>query len=193
MSPRVTAVVTVSVGLLLAVLGAWWGMRHARPSEPSVAQQLTETIDAARGTTSGASPIPAASPTPAPAPTGVDPELMSRYQRARDDAEAEGVLLMLTSGWRSAQDQQELVDEVVAASGDPAEAHRRVLPPDVSAHVQGTAIDVGGTEGALWLGERQQEYGLCRTYANEVRHFELVGAVGDPCPEMWPDASHGWD
>lgn len=130
-----------------------------------------------------------------PAPrevTGLDPELVARFEAAWALAAADGIELRITSGWRSADEQQALVDQAVARYGSEAEAHRWVLPPEVSAHVQGLAIDVGPTEGVLWLGDRQQETGLCRTYANESWHFELTGPLGDPCPEPWPDASHGW-
>lgn len=177
---RLTLVLTLLLGGVLAAAGAWWGMQHARPSEPTRAEEAAATVEVVR------------EPEPEPEPTAIDPELMRRYQQARDDAEAEGVLLMLNSGWRSAEDQQELIDEALATHGDPAEAHRWVLPPEKSAHVKGLAIDVGGTAGAAWLGERQVQYGLCRTYENEPWHFELTGEVGDPCPAMWPDASHGW-
>ncbi|MEV7972915.1 M15 family metallopeptidase [Cellulomonas sp. NPDC089187] len=179
---RLGTVLILLLALVLAGLGAWWGMGHARPAE---AQEP------------GVPPVSVVDERPEPTPeepvvTAIDPELMRRFQLARDDAAADGLLLMLTSGWRSAADQQELVDEAIAKYGDPAEAHRWVLPPEKSAHVQGTAIDVGSTDAAIWLGERQEQYGLCRTYANEMWHFELVGEVGDPCPQMWPDASHGW-
>jgi hypothetical protein len=68
-------------------------------------------------------------------------------------AAAEGVRLAITSGWRSTTDQDQLIAEAVATYGSAAEAHRRLLPPDKSAHVKGEAIDVGPTSGAPWLGE----------------------------------------
>jgi LAS superfamily LD-carboxypeptidase LdcB len=124
--------------------------------------------------------------------TGLDPELVRRVDAAAADAAAEGVSLTITSGWRSAADQQALVEQMVVRYGSEQEAHRWVLPPETSAHVQGLAVDVGGTEGALWLSEHGAAYGLCRTYENEVWHFEPVIDPGGDCPPMHPDSSWGW-
>ena len=133
--------------------------------------------------------LPALSDAPA---TALDPELARRVVAAAADAAAAGVSLTITSGWRSASDQQALVEQMVVRYGSEQEAHRWVLPPATSAHVQGLAVDVGGTEGALWLSEHGAAYGLCRTYENEVWHFEPVIAPGGTCPPMHPDSSWGW-
>ena len=133
--------------------------------------------------------LPALSDAPA---TALDPELARRVEAAAADAAAAGVSLTITSGWRSAADQQALVEQMVVRYGSEQEAHRWVLPPETSAHVQGLAVDVGGTEGALWLSEHGAAYGLCRTYENEVWHFEPVIAPGGDCPPMHPDSSWGW-
>ncbi|WP_421735910.1 M15 family metallopeptidase [Cellulomonas sp.] len=128
----------------------------------------------------------------APAAHGLDPELERRFAAAQAAAEVAGVPLTLTSGWRSAADQQAIVDDAVERYGSLEEARRWVLPPESSAHVQGTAVDVGPTEGALWLGEHGFELGLCRTYANEIWHFELLADGADACPELHADSSSGW-
>jgi hypothetical protein len=124
--------------------------------------------------------------------TGLDPELAARFAAAQEAAAADGVTLTLTSGRRTPEQQQELVDDALARYGDPAEAHRWVLPPETSAHVQGLAIDVGPTEGAYWLQEHGLEHGLCPTYANEVWHFEMLPAGAAECPEPHWDSSWGW-
>jgi zinc D-Ala-D-Ala carboxypeptidase len=123
---------------------------------------------------------------------GIDPELMARFEQAAADAATEGIELTLTSGWRSAQDQQMLVEQALERYGTAEEAHRWVLPPEASAHVAGLAIDVGPTEGALWLGQHNADYDLCRTYQNEVWHFELNPDPGRECAPMLPDSSSGW-
>ncbi|MFC0705432.1 M15 family metallopeptidase [Cellulomonas uda] len=123
---------------------------------------------------------------------GIDRELSRRYARADAAAAAEGVELVVTSGRRSAAEQRRLFDEAVERYGSEREARRWVLPADRSAHVAGTAIDVGRTEGALWLGEHGQEYGLCRVYANEIWHFEAMPDGADRCPQLLPDSSSGW-
>ena len=133
--------------------------------------------------------LPALSDAPA---TALDPELARRVEAAAADAAAAGVSLTITSGWRSASDQQALVEQMVVRYGSEQEAHRWVLPPATSAHVQGLAVDVGGTEGALWFSEHGAAYGLCRTYENEVWHFEPVIAPGGDCPPMHADSSWGW-
>lgn len=126
------------------------------------------------------------------AATGLDPELQRRFDAARAAAAAEGVELRLTSGWRSAAEQQAIVDDAIDTYGSLEEARRWVLPPESSAHVQGKAIDVGPTDGALWLEQHGLELGLCRTYANELWHFEMLADGADQCPEMHLDSSSGW-
>jgi hypothetical protein len=129
---------------------------------------------------------------PRPSPTALDPDLQARFDEAAAAAAAEGVTLQITSGWRSAAEQQAIVEQTVQQYGSADEAHRFVLPPERSAHVQGLAIDVGPVAGAAWLDAHGAAYGLCRTYANETWHFEPVIAPGGTCPAMRPDSSWGW-
>jgi nuclear transport factor 2 (NTF2) superfamily protein len=136
------------------------------------------------GVTSTGEPIPQA--------TGLNPQIEAAFARAQADAAHEGIALTLTSGWRSAAEQEQLVRDYIQRYGSVQEAHRLVLPPSRSAHVQGNAIDVGDAMGASWLDEHGSAYGLCRTYANETWHFEQVIEPGGSCPPMKPDASHGW-
>lgn len=148
---------------------------------------------------SGASPVPATSSVPAPPGAedaaeagGIDPGLQQRFDDAQAAARADGVELWITSGRRSAAEQQELVDRAVERHGSLEEAKRWVLPPETSEHVAGTAIDVGPTEGAYWLQQHGRDFGLCQTYANEVWHYEAATEPGGECPPMHDDASHGW-
>lgn len=130
--------------------------------------------------------------TPGPQATALSDELQRRFDAAAAAAAAEGVTLTITSGWRTADEQRQLIAQAVATYGSEAEAHRWVLPPERSAHVQGLAIDVGPAAGAAWLGEHGAAFGLCRTYANEAWHFEPVIEPGGTCPEPYPDSSVGW-
>ncbi len=174
---------TVGVVLLVLCVGA----------AVLIGRQLFGGDAAAVGTVTGPGVEPGAGSGAAPATaTGLDPVLQQRVDEAAAAAAAEGVELTITSGWRSAADQQLLVDEALARYGSAAEAHRWVLPPEISAHVRGLAIDVGPTEGALWLGEHGAGLGLCRVYANEVWHFEPLVEPGGDCPELLPDSSSGW-
>jgi len=124
-----------------------------------------------------------------PALAGLDPVLADRFVAAREAAAAAGYPLVVTSGARTAAEQQRLLDEAVAEHGSPEAAGRWVLPPEQSAHVQGRAIDVGPAEGRGWLAEHGAEFGLCQVYVNEPWHFEPLVAPGETCPALAPDAS----
>jgi hypothetical protein len=67
-----------------------------------------------------------------------------------------------------------------------------VAPPETSSHVKGTAVDVGGTGGALWLAEHGAQVALCQVFANEPWHFEATVEPGGTCPDLLPDASGLW-
>ena len=63
------------------------------------------------------------------------------------------------------------------------------LPPGHAAHERGEAIDVGPPDGAAWLDVHGVHYGLCRRYANEAWHFELLApAIDQQCPPLEPYA-----
>ena len=115
---------------------------------------------------------------------------MSRaITRATAAAAVDGVELRVTSGWRSRAEQQQLFEAAVATYGSAAKARRWVLPPGESEHVRGGAVDVGPPAAAAWLEQHGVRYGLCRRYANEPWHFELLApAKGQPCPALQPHA-----
>ena len=122
--------------------------------------------------------------------TGLDPALQRALHRATTDAAAEGVKLVLGSGWRSRAHQRRLFREAVAKYGSKAEASRWVATPKTSAHVKGEAVDIGPPSAAAWLSAHGARYGLCQIYANEPWHFELrPRAKLDGCPPMYTDAS----
>ncbi len=117
------------------------------------------------------------------------PALQSAITRAMAAAHAAGVELRVTSGWRSKSRQRVLYDEAIAKYGSPEAARQWVLPPGESAHVRGEAVDVGPVTGARWLEENGSRFGLCRRYANESWHFELLAAAkGSSCPPLAPHA-----
>ncbi|MGW4115668.1 M15 family metallopeptidase [Actinosynnema sp. NPDC004786] len=120
---------------------------------------------------------------------GLDPDLLAAVREAARDARAAGVELRVTSGWRSREYQQRLLDEAVAVHGSLAEARRLVSTPEKSAHVTGKAIDIGPTDAADWLVRHGADYGLCQTYANEMWHFELSTEPGGECPVPLSDAA----
>ena len=122
-------------------------------------------------------------------PRGLDPIVRERFDAAVSAAAGKGVEMWINSGWRSAQEQQAIFDDAVATHGSAREAARWVLPPERSAHVQGTAIDVGPAAGAAWLAKRSAKFGLCRVYSNEPWHFEPLVEPGGKCPPVIADAT----
>ena len=123
---------------------------------------------------------------------GLTPQLTRAITRAREAAAADGIeRIGIISGARSAQTQQQLFDEAVAKYGSAAEASKWVLPPNKSAHVKGEAIDVNPYAAAQWLEKNGVKFGLCRRYANEYWHFEVLApAKGQKCPALEANAAH---
>jgi hypothetical protein len=119
----------------------------------------------------------------------LDPHLRQALQDATLDAGRDGVELRVTSGWRSKDYQQRLLDDAVAKYGSLEEARRFVNTPDRSTHVSGDAVDIGPTDAADWMSQHGADYGLCQAYANEIWHFELLTTPGGECPPARPDAS----
>jgi LAS superfamily LD-carboxypeptidase LdcB len=121
----------------------------------------------------------------------LDADLRGALRHAKADAADDGVRIHVTSGWRSAEDQAQLLREAIADYGSAEEAARWVATPETSAHVSGDAIDIGPSDATAWLAERGAAYGLCQIYGNEPWHFELrPDAVDDGCPPMYADPTH---
>ncbi|MBE7700098.1 M15 family metallopeptidase [Oerskovia sp. Sa1BUA8] len=186
---RVYAAVVV-IGLVACGVSAYELTTDSSSTDPSTGTASGRAPGAGPGAAVGEAAEGPAGEAPA---TGLDLELQRRFEQARALAAEDGVELTLVSGWRSAQEQEQVVEDVVRKRGSREEAKRWVLPPEASAHVAGTAIDVGATEGALWLGQHGEELGLCRTYANEMWHFEAVTEPGGTCPPMHEDSRVGWE
>ena len=126
-----------------------------------------------------------------PRAAGLDADLRRALRRATEDAAYDGVEIRVTSGRRSAADQERLRREAVAKYGSEAEAARWVATAETSSHVSGDAVDVGPSAAAAWLAERGAEYGLCQIYANEPWHYELRPKARDHgCPPTYPDPTH---
>jgi len=126
-----------------------------------------------------------------PAIRKLDGRLLQAIQQAYDDAEAHGVTLFVTSGWRSQAYQQTLLDEGVKKYGSLEKARQFVNTPEKSAHVFGKAVDIGPADADDWLSRHGSDYGLCQTYANERWHFELLTTPGGECPRPLTDAAGG--
>lgn len=125
-----------------------------------------------------------------PAISNLDPQLHTALQEAAAAARQNGIKdFWVTSGWRSEEYQQQLLDEAVAKYGSKAEASRWVASPTSSSHVTGHAVDVGPTDAADWLSRKGNRFGLCQVYANELWHYELLTAPGGDCPAMSSSAA----
>ncbi|KGN37188.1 M15 family metallopeptidase [Knoellia subterranea] len=121
-----------------------------------------------------------------PSVTNLDPDLLAALRAAAEDAEADGVRIVINSGWRSPEYQAKLLREAVAKYGSEEEAARWVAPPEKSEHVSGDAVDVGPTKATQWLAEHGPAYGLCQIYRNEPWHYELrPQATSQGCPDMY--------
>ncbi|HEX5368095.1 MAG TPA: M15 family metallopeptidase [Dehalococcoidia bacterium] len=126
-----------------------------------------------------------------PAVANLDPDLLTALRQAATAASDEGIELYANSGWRSPQYQAVLFDEAVSECGSAQGAAHWVATADTSAHVRGTAIDLGPVDATTWLAENGSGYGLCQIYVNEPWHYELrPDAVEHGCPDMYVDPTH---
>jgi D-alanyl-D-alanine dipeptidase len=124
-------------------------------------------------------------------PKALRPEMLRRFRAARAAARQEGVRIQITSGYRSLVYQALLFKRSVRRNGP---NQKWVLPPRLSEHPWGTAIDInykaGKKSGAKWVEVNGYKWGLCRAYGNEWWHFEPLTAPGNPCPPMRPTPTY---
>jgi hypothetical protein len=118
----------------------------------------------------------------------LDPALLAAIEKAARAAEADGVGVQITSGWRTKGFQQRLFDDAVRTYGNVGAAQQFVATPDASRHVLGKAVDVGPVDADNWLIRNGSRFGLCQIYANEIWHFELA-ADAHGCPPLRPNAA----
>ncbi len=192
----IAAAVVVATAIAVALVAA---LMTSVPNIPGIAR----ADDTAPSGTSGALGAPADGETGAiditepispfdedhPAVSRLNADLRSAIQAAASDAEADGIQIELTSGWRSAEYQAGLLRDAIADYGSESAAREFVSTPESSKHVTGDAVDVARVDPALWLEQYGNAYGLCRVFANESWHFELATAPGGECPQMLADAS----
>jgi hypothetical protein len=119
----------------------------------------------------------------------LDPPLLAAIQKAARGAEADGIGVQITSGWRTKGFQQRLFDDAVRTYGSVDAAQQFVASPDASRHVVGKAVDVGPVEADTWLIRNGSRFGLCQIYANEIWHFELAADENGGCPPLRPNAA----
>jgi hypothetical protein len=147
-----------------------------------------EPRDRARGETDDAGTHSVTVSADVPTVTKLDPALRAALQRASTAAARAGIDVLVTSGWRSADLQQRLLDDAVAQYGSVHEAEKWVATPRTSAHVSGDAVDLGPAAATTWMSQHGASFGLCQVYANEPWHYELrPDAPAGGCPTMYAD------
>ncbi|QOR71941.1 M15 family metallopeptidase [Ruania alkalisoli] len=186
-TPRILLVVGVAVAILAGLVG----YRALLPSAPAALEVLEGGHRGDPDEADGVIPDGAnvsVFDDDAPAVANLEPDLLDAVRRAAADAERDGVAFQVTSGWRSARFQQQLVDEAVAQYGSEDEAARWVATAETSAHVSGEAIDIGPVDAMSWLSQHGGRYGLCQVYGNEPWHYELRQEAAERgCPPMFAD------
>ncbi|UXA16839.1 M15 family metallopeptidase [Mycobacterium sp. SMC-4] len=121
-----------------------------------------------------------------PALALLDPALLRAVQDAAREAEAAGIPLRITSGWRSVGFQQRLFDDAVRTYGSVEQAAQLVATPEASKHVTGQAVDIGPVQASQWMLANGSRFGLCQIYANEIWHYELFP---QGCPPLRANAA----
>jgi D-alanyl-D-alanine carboxypeptidase len=130
----------------------------------------------------------------------VDTRIYPALQKMFDAARADGVYPVVASGYRTAEKQQSLMDEKIAAfkaegysaSQAKAEAETWVAIPGTSEHQLGIAVDINadgvksnGSEVYKWLKQNGYRFGFILRYppdkieitgvSNEPWHYRYVG------------------
>ncbi|MGW0662036.1 D-alanyl-D-alanine carboxypeptidase family protein [Streptodolium elevatio] len=157
------------------------GTGTARPPGAVPAPATTMTVRCDDGAEGGDIPEPDATN-----PDKLASGARSAYRTVEDKMADAGIDLSLRSGARSYDHQKLLWETEVACKGSEAAARKRVLPPDESSHVKGTAIDIAPKAAQTWLEKNGAQYGWCRTYDNEPWHFEYAASHKKGCPPRAP-------
>jgi LAS superfamily LD-carboxypeptidase LdcB len=123
-----------------------------------------------------------------PGVANLNPALLKAVRAAALDAADYDISFHVTSGWRSPEYQNQLLQEAIVEYGSTAEAARWVATAATSLHVRGDAIDIGNHSAFGWLEQHGASYGLCQIYLNEPWHYELRPEAADQgCPPMYAD------
>jgi Transglycosylase SLT domain/D-alanyl-D-alanine carboxypeptidase len=103
---------------------------------------------------------------------GMRPDVGAAYDQMAAAARAEGVVLMVVSGFRSDAEQAELF----AANPDPT----WVAPPGQSLHRCATELDLGPSSAYGWLAANADRFGFVQRYSWEAWHYGFLNGP-DPC------------
>jgi hypothetical protein len=103
---------------------------------------------------------------------GMRPDVAAAYDQMAAAARADGIALIVVSGFRSDAEQAELF----AAHPDPT----WVAPPGHSLHRCATELDLGPSSAYAWLAANATRFGFVQRYSWEAWHFGF-DAGPEPC------------
>jgi hypothetical protein len=106
---------------------------------------------------------------------GMRPDVAAAYDEMAAAARADGVVLMVVSGFRSDAEQAELF----AANPDPT----WVAPPGQSLHRCATELDLGPSSAYGWLASNAGRFGFVQRYSWEAWHYGFEAGPAPCSPE----------
>lgn len=119
-------------------------------------------------------------------PAMVDERIVEYLQAMLSDARKEGLIPIITSSYRTYDDQQRIMDDYIATYGE-EEAKKWVAVPGTSEHQVGLAVDISSGDYDnqdpyyiwSWLEEHSWKYGFILRYTSENQSITGVN------PEPW--------
>lgn len=106
---------------------------------------------------------------------GIRPDAAAAYDRMAAAARADGIVLLVVSGFRSDAEQAELF----AAHPDPT----WVAPPGHSLHRCATELDLGPSSAYGWLAANAGRFGFVQRYSWEAWHYGYEAGPAPCSPE----------
>jgi hypothetical protein len=148
------------------------GVERHRDEASAVAEAATPYGAAAGGATGMASGGGYGGPLVFRDGKGMRPDVAAAYDRMAAAAQADGLTLIVVSGFRSDAEQAELF----AAHPDPT----WVAPPGHSLHRCATELDLGPSSAYGWLAANASRFGFVQRYSWEAWHYGF-DAGPPPC------------
>jgi nitroreductase len=115
---------------------------------------------------------------------GMRPDVAAAFDRMALAARADGIVLLVVSGFRSDAEQAALF----AAHPDP----KWVAPPGQSLHRCATELDLGPESAYGWLAANAPGFGFLKRYEWEAWHFGFIAGPA-PCSEAGDAVGPGGD
>ena len=106
---------------------------------------------------------------------GMRPDVAAAYDQMAASARADGIALIVVSGFRSDAEQAELF----AAHPDPT----WVAPPGHSLHRCATELDIGPSSAYSWLAANATRFGFVQRYSWEAWHYGFDAGPAPCSPE----------